>query len=144
GEIQDRLGGLDALTDLPKMNDTSVATADRAEIPASDEATASVVEMYDEATALEKQIAEAKADVDAAGEAVAKNTSYEEARANALDGTPSRPDLAATLGGGTPQTIGELNRFREDLNRAGNEMQDMNARADAALGREQRREMSGA
>lgn len=143
-EIQERMDGLDALTDLPKMNDTTAATADRAEPAASDGKAASVGEMYAEATALEKQIAEAKADVDAAREAVSRNSSYEEARANALDGTPQRPDLAPTLGGAAPQTIGELNRFREDLNRAGTEMQDMNARADSALGREQGREMSGA
>lgn len=142
-EIQEHMDGLEALTDMPKMNDTTAATADRAEVISSDEDTASVAEMYSEATALEMQIAEAKADVDAAREAVSKNSSYEEARENALDGTPQRPDLAPTLGGATPRTIGELNRFREGLNRAGNEMQDMNARADAALGREQSREMSG-
>lgn len=143
-EIGERMEGLDALTDLPKMNDTSAATADRAEVPASNEETASAAEMYLEATALEKQIVEAKADVDAAREALSRNSSYEEARATALDSTPRRPDLAPALGGAAPQTIGELNRFREDLNRAGNEMQDMNARADAALGREQGRELNAA
>lgn len=143
-EIRERMEGLGSLADMPEMNDIAAATADRTAVPASGEEEASFAEIYNEATAIEKQIAEAKADVDAAREAVSRNSSYEEARANARDGTPQRPDLAPTLGGATPRTIGELNRFREDLNRAGNEMQDMNARADAALGREQSHERSGA
>ncbi len=98
--------------------------------------------MYKEAEGLEKQIAAAKADIDAAGEAVSQNTSYQEARNKVAESTPPRPDLSAALGGGAPGTVGELNEFRENLNRAENEMQDMNSRADAALGRSARRSLS--
>jgi hypothetical protein len=98
--------------------------------------------MYKEAQELEKEIAAAKADIDAAGQAVADNTSYSEARRKAMDTIPSRPDLDSSLGSGAPDTVGELHEFRESLNRAENEMQDMNARADSALGRSAQQSLS--
>lgn len=142
-EAKDALAGLGEKTDMDKMNDTDAATADQVQPPATaNDNTAPAAEMYKEAEGLEKQIAAAKADIDAAGEAVSGNSSYEEARNKAMDSTPSRPDLSSALGGGAPATVGELNEFRESLNRAENEMQDMNARADAALGRSAQNSLS--
>jgi hypothetical protein len=142
GAIRARMNGLDALTDTAAMNDTSTATADRMQVPPA-RPDGDPAQMYDEARALERQIAAAKGDVDAAREAAERNTSYQEARASAADAAPQRPDLSAALSGGPPATLGELNRFREDLHRAGSEVQDMNARAESVLGRESGREMSG-
>ncbi len=143
-EAKDILANLDGKMNMEEMNDTSTAQADAVTPPAqSNDNTAPASEMYKEAEGLEKQIATAKADIDAAGEAVSQNTSYEEARKNVMETTPSRPDLTSALGGGAPGTVGELNEFRENLNRAENEMQDMNARADAALGRGAQKSLSG-
>ena len=134
-EAKDILANLDSKLDMDKMNNTDAAMADQVQPPAPANAnTAPASEMYKEAEALEKQIAAAMADVNAAGEAVSQNTSYAEARDKASATTPSRPDLTSALSGAAPGTVGELNEFRENLNRAENEMQDMNARADLALG----------
>ena len=142
-KAKEALADLDGTMDMEKMNDTSSAEAENvAPATEANEDTAPASEMYKEAEALEKQIAVAKADVDAAGEAVSQNTSYEEARKKAMETTPSRPDLAEALGGGAPSTVGELNEFRDSLNQAENEMQDMNARADAALGRSEQKSLS--
>jgi len=142
-EAKDTLANLDSKLDMNKMNNTDAAMADQVQPPApANDNTAPASEMYKEAEGLEKQIAAAMADVNAAGEAVSQNTSYAEARAKALDTTPSRPDLTSALGVGAPGTVGELNEFRESLNRAENEMQDMNARADAALGRSAQKGLS--
>ncbi len=142
-EMKEALAGLEPKTDMAEMNNTDAAQADQMEPPApANDATANAAEMYAEAEGLEKQIAEAKADIDAAGEAVSENTSYSEARQKAMSATPSRPDLSSALGGKPPGTVGELNEFRENLNRAENEMQDMNARADSALGRSQQQSLS--
>ncbi len=143
-EAKEALAEMESKTDMEEMNDTSTAQADAVTPPAqSNDNTAPASEMYKEAEGLEKQIATAKADIDAAGEAVSQNTSYAEAREKAMETTPSRPDLSSALGGGAPGTVGELNEFRENLNRAENEMQDMNARADAALGRSAQKSLSG-
>ncbi len=142
-EAQEALANLESKTDMAEMNNTDAAMADQVQPPTqSNDATAPASEMYGEAAALEKQIAAAKADMEAAGEAVSQNTSYKEAREKAMDTSPSRPDLEAALGGEAPATVGELNEFRESLNRAESEMQDMNARADAALGRSEQQALS--
>jgi len=138
---KEALTALDSKTDMEKMNDTSTAEADSVR-PPSPANNANASEMYKEAQGLEKQIATAKADIDAAGEAVSGNTSYAEARKSTSATTPSRPDLASALSGQAPETVGELNEFRENLNRAENEMQDMNARADSALGRSAQQSLS--
>ncbi len=141
-EAKDILSGLDSKTDMDEMNNTDAATADKIQPPPANGNSAPASEMYKEAEDLEKQIASAKADIDAAGEAVSQNSSYEEARNKVAESTPPRPDLASALGGGAPGTVGELNEFRKSLSRAENEMQDMNARADAALGRSAQKTLS--
>ncbi len=154
-EAKDALAGLDAKTDMEQMNDTSTADAEKedkeGENTAGTDAEKSgsgsgeeknAAEMYKEAEGLEKEIAEAKSDMDAAGEAVSQNSSFADAKKKSSSATPSRPDLASALGGGPPGTVGALNDFRDSLNQAENEMQDMNARADAALGRSAQNSLS--
>ncbi len=133
--MREIIAGLDAKTQIKEMNDTGTAKADEAQPQIrADGNKDAASEMYEEAEGLEKQIAAAKADMDAASEAVSQNTSYTVARRKAMDSTPPRPDLASALRSDLPGTVGELNEFRENLSRAENEMQDMNARAEAALG----------
>ena len=144
-EILAKMQSEGAKIDIQTMNDTSTAEADSLQPPPSaDSATADASEMYQEASFLEKQIATAKADIDAAREAATQNRSYAEARKNAVATVPDRPDLASALSAKAPGTVGELNEFREHLNQAENEMQDMNARADSALGNTARRPLSAA
>lgn len=145
-EMREALGGLGEKGDMDRMNDTDSAKAD--EVAGKDSGKnagkdgGGSAEMYSEAERLEEQIAEAKADIDAASEAVAQNTSYQEAREKVMAATPERPDLAEVLGAGAPETVGDLNEFREGLTQAENEMQDMNARADAALGRTEQKSLT--
>jgi hypothetical protein len=140
-EARDILTNLEDKMDIAEMNNTNAATAESLQ-PAQNKASATPSEMYQESQGLEKQIAAAKADIDAAGQAVLQNSSYENARAKAMTTTPPRPDLASSLGNDVPKTVGELSEFRENLNRAQNEMQDMNARADAALGRSEQQSLT--
>ena len=154
-EVKDALAGLDAKTDMEKMNDTSTSDAEKEDTEGENTAGTdpeksgsgsgeekTAAEMYKEAEGLEKEIAEAKSDMDAAGEAVSQNSSFADAKSKSSSATPSRPDLASALGGGPPGTVGALNDFRDSLNQAENEMQDMNARADAALGRSAQNSLS--
>ena len=152
---KEALAELEAKTNMEEMNDTSTSDAEKED--GEGESTAGTdaekkgsgkgekkdaAEMYKEAEGLEKEIAEAKSDIDAAGEAVSQNSSFAEAKKNASSATPSRPDLASALSAGPPGTVGDLNDFRDSLNQAENEMQDMNARADAALGRSAQNSLS--
>ena len=156
-EAKDALAGLGEKTDMEKMNDTSTSDAEKENEDGEGDSTASseseesgsgaggeknAAEMYKDAEKLEKEIAAAKSDIDAAGEAVSQNSSFAEAKKNASSATPSRPDLASALGGGPPGTVGDLNDFRDSLNQAENVMQDMNARADSALGRSAQNSLS--
>ena len=121
-------------TDLPKMNDTSAAKADLK--PLSSPPSTSPARMYEEAVSLEKDIAEANADIQAAKDATINNTSYAEAREGTHAMTPPRPDLAAVLGQDAPDTIGDLNEVRSSLSQAKSEIRDMNARAESILGKD--------
>tara|TARA_R110002096_G_scaffold59069_6_gene148327 strand:- start:695 stop:3079 length:2385 start_codon:yes stop_codon:yes gene_type:complete len=131
--LAEELDGLEAKTDLTAMNDTSAATADF-DPPASSEI-ATPAEMYEQAQELENQIAEANADIQAAQDAAQKNLSYQEARQPITPMTPPRPDLAEALSRNPLKTVGELNELRNSLQEAENEMKDMTARAEAALGK---------
>jgi hypothetical protein len=93
------------------------------------------LDLYAAAAELERQIAAAKADIDAGGLAASQNSSYAEARSKVDPVSPQRPDLARTLAG-TPSTVGEPNQYRAALDQASNEIQDMKARAEGILGRQ--------
>lgn len=133
-ELVKELDELASKTDLPKMNDTSAAKADLK--PLTSPPSTYPAKMYEEAVQLEKDIAEANADIQAAKDATVNNTSYNEAREGTHAMTPPRPDLAATLGQESPDTIGDLNDVRDSLNQAKSEIRDMNARAESVLGKE--------
>ena len=150
-EAKDALENLGEKTDMEKMNDTSSSDAERenfenrdaTETPLANPASyGSAAEMYKKAEGLEKDIAAAKSDIDAAAEAVSQNLSFADAKSRMSSVTPSRPDLASALASAPPDTVGALNDFRSALNRAENEMRDMNARADAALGRSSQSSLS--
>jgi hypothetical protein len=130
--MKSSLDALEAKTDLEMMNDTSSSQADKM----SPDATANTpAELYNQARELENQIAEAAADINAANEAGQENTSFAEARENNPAATPSRPDIASDLSAqSTPGTVGDLNEFRQSLDRAANEVSDMAARAEGVLG----------
>lgn len=131
-ELAGLLEGLVPKTDMAAMNDSSasktVGTSNSGELPQD------AAGIYQQAAAIEKEIAQAKADIDAAAQAVSQNTSFADARDSVADGSPNRPDLASALGGPAPSTVGDLNGFRNALGQASNQMRDMTARAQAALG----------
>lgn len=131
-ELAELIEGLTPKTDMAAMNDTSAAQTPASSNNQNTPQDAS--EIYQQAAALEKEIAQAKADIDAAAQAVSQNTSFADARESVGDGTPNRPDLASTLGAPAPATVGGLNDFRDALGQATNQMRDMTARAQAALG----------
>lgn len=136
-EMKQTLAGLEPKTDLGEMNDTSASVADKMDPGGEGDAqTASAGELYNEARELEKQIAEAAADINAAEEAGKANTSFSEAREGNSAATPPRPDLAGALASnsGSPSTVGDLNQFRQNLDRARHEVSDMAARAQNILG----------
>ncbi len=141
-ELREALGDIGEKTNMEEMNDTEAAKADEVASKKGSEGSGDSAEMYSEAEELEEQIAEAKADIDAANEAVAQNSSYKDAREKTMAATPERPDLAQVLGVEAPETVGDLNEFRDGLTQAENEMRDMNARADAALGKAEQKSLS--
>jgi hypothetical protein len=132
-EIAAAIDSLELKTDMEVMNDTSAATSTAFEAPSGTSSDAA--DLYAEASELERQIADAKADIDAGGLAASQNSSYADARSQVEPASPMRPDLGGTLAG-TPATVGELNQFRDALNQASNEIQDMKARAEGILGRQ--------
>ncbi|MDB4680348.1 hypothetical protein OAE72_00190 [Akkermansiaceae bacterium] len=130
--MKESLDALEAKTDLKMMNDTSTSLADKMS-PDADATTPA--ELYNQASELENQIAEAAADINAVNEAGQENTSFAEARLNNAATTPNRPDIASELSSQrTPETVGDLNEFRQSLDRAANEVSDMAARAEGVLG----------
>ena len=136
-QIEKRLDAITGKPNLAEMNDTSSSQADKMEV-ATSAANADPAELYAEAVEIERQIAEAHADMEAAKEATVENTAYSEARSHAFAATPARPDMASQLSQasqGTPGTIGELSQFRDQLAQATNETQDMVARAEMLLGK---------
>lgn len=133
---RDALERLPSKMDPDAMNNTETAISEKSasEVVAGT-SSASVAGIYDDARALERQIASANADIDAARQAISENTAYAAVRETALETTPPRPELGLSLQGDAPATVGELNAFRKNLHRAESEMRDMNARADALLDR---------
>ena len=131
-QLSEKLDALSGKLDMAAMNDTSTATADFDTEPST--TSESAAEMYDESLALEQQIAEANADILAAEEAAAQNTSFAEARSEQSATTPARPDIASQLSKSPLETVGQLGAFRKALAQAQTEIQDMNARAASALG----------
>ncbi|QDU58350.1 hypothetical protein [Aeoliella mucimassa] len=135
--ITQRLDTITAKPDLAEMNDTSSSQADKMEV-ATSPTNADPAELYAEAVEIERQIAEAHADMEAAKEATVENTAYSEARSHAFAATPARPDMANQLSQASetmPGTIGELSNFRDQLAQATNEAQDMVARAEMLTGK---------
>ena len=131
-QLVEKLDALSGKLKMEAMNDTSAATATfDTESSTTPE---NAAEMYDESLALEQQIAEANADIQAAKEASAQNTSFAEARGDQSATTPARPDIASQLSQSPLETVGQLGAFRKALARARTEIQDMNARAASALG----------
>jgi len=142
-EMSETLDGLPQKTKMAEMNDTSDSVADKMD-PAIG-AGSSPAELYKEAQEIEKQISEAYADISAAKKATTENSSFSDARKSTPASVPARPDLASKLAGessGTPKTVGELNEFRKNLDRAANEVGDMTARAQSMLGGAQNRSIT--
>jgi len=135
-QLVEKLDALSGKLDMAAMNDTSTATADFDTKPSTTSENAA--EMYEESLALEQLIAEANADIQAAEEAAAQNTSFAEARSEQSATTPARPDIASQLSKRPLETIGQLGALRKALAQAQTEIQDMNARAASALGLNQR------
>jgi hypothetical protein len=131
-EVAKAIQELTPMTEMTAMNDTSAAHA--GDPPPAGDADGDAAEAYQQAARIEKEIADAKADIDAAAQAASTNSSYAEARAGISSATPPRPDLGESLQGINPETVGGLNEFREALGQASRQMQDMAARGEAALG----------
>ena len=131
-QLDEKLDAISGKLDMAAMNDTSTATADFETKPSATSENAA--EMYEESLALEQLIAEANADILAAEEAAAQNTSFAEARSEQSATTPARPDIASQLSKSPLETVGQLGAFRKALAQAQTEIQDMNARAASALG----------
>ncbi|WP_193211077.1 hypothetical protein [Luteolibacter marinus] len=133
--IAENLDALAEKTDLATMNDTSESVADKLS-PQAAPANATPAELYQEASEIEAQISEAYADVNAAAKAVTENQSFAETREETRAYTPDRPDLANQLAEHEPApgTVGELDEFRDNLDRATNEVNDMASRARGLLG----------
>ncbi len=86
-------------------------------------------EAYAEAVKLEEEIQEAFNQAKAAETALGEGTSFAEARKQPSSSSPSRPDLASQLESGTAETIADMDRQRETLDKAVAETASMAMRA---------------
>lgn len=144
-----------------ELNDTSAAeeipAIPEAAQPA-EQAEASAAELWEAATALEQQIRKAHAQQQAAERALAEGASLAEKLDGANTAMPDRPDLAEALaaahdagnqppgsqgeqpgasgqaGAQAGMTVGELNAYREALEKAAEESREMAASSEAMAG----------
>ncbi|WFB36340.1 hypothetical protein P3T73_00995 [Kiritimatiellota bacterium B12222] len=87
-------------------------------------------ELYDTAVALEKKLTQRYENAQAATLAALRKKTFTEAKDKlATTGTSDRPELGKELRDQTVNTVGDLNKYRDTLDRTVSEMENMSARA---------------
>ncbi len=122
--------------DIDTINDTSSAKAPpppRPIPPAEQLAAQDPAELYDQAAQLEQHIHDAHDDIRAAELAMVENTGFAQAQDTLNTTRPDRPELGQQLREQPISTVGDLNQFRQTLQHAAAESQDMALRSDSLL-----------
>jgi len=122
--------------DLKAFNSTESAQslAGSEAAAATEDRPKNLAEAYEQASAAEAQARRAYADLRAAQLARQRNRSFAEAQSQVGSAqTPERPNLSEALARTTPGNVGQLNDYRETVQQARNQMNDMSLRSQALL-----------
>lgn len=122
--------------DLDAFNDVAAAgeakPIDPEQAAALDQMTPQ--ELYERAMEMERKAAQAYADARAAELAMVQSTTFAQAQEKLNASPPRRPPLGEALAGERVRTVGDLNRYRDDLARAVQEAESMRLSASNQLG----------